>query len=278
VLSKAELKGILARVEHSTPEVKIDLDIQDRGKTWTVEAKARVDAAHATDTEGSGWIARRESGQQWYAARDLSGFNRQLIAETFQQLKKPPDTKPSDNPTGDDRAQYDRKVRQGAQLVDDMQRKLDGQIRGLKAKITMEPWSGVEQDHLIRTELRVTPNDTLDVDNIPSGSPLLPSVITFTSDNNGRASHALGMPLTRIAGNTTGSNTNNNKFPEWHLIDSHVTKSTHQRTYKDKNGDVYNTMEERAVGSEVLRMYMEGRIQGFIRAEDLTRYFGQPTE
>ena len=38
------------------------------------------------------------------------------------------------------------------------------------------------------------------------------------------------------------------------------------------------TMEASAAGPEVLRMYKEGRIQGFIRGEELTQYFGQPNE
>ncbi|HEX7842081.1 MAG TPA: hypothetical protein VF469_31635 [Kofleriaceae bacterium] len=33
-------------------------------------------------------------------------------------------------------------------------------------------------------------------------------------------------------------------------------------------------MDERAAGPEVLRMYQEGRIQGGIRGEELTSYFG----
>jgi hypothetical protein len=170
VRSKAELKSILAREEHSTAKVKIDLEAQDRVKEWNVEAKARVDRAHASNTKGDGWIARSESGQPWYAARDVSGFNRKLIAATFHKLKEVPDGKSTDDQAEAARAQYDHKVRQGAQLAEDMQRQLDGQIRGLKAGIKMEPWSGVEQDHLIRTELSIAPNIEQRTEQVAAGS------------------------------------------------------------------------------------------------------------
>jgi hypothetical protein len=86
VLSKPELKRILSRAEHSTPKVHITLDVVDHGDPWTVEARAKIGSAYATDTEGSGWIARSPSNQPFYAARDLSRFNRQIIDDAYREL------------------------------------------------------------------------------------------------------------------------------------------------------------------------------------------------
>ena len=60
--------------------------------------------------------------------------------------------------------------------------------------------------------------------------PTLPvSVLTFGSDQ-GRASFAMGMPLTKNAGNTTGSGASGTLLlPGAALIDRHVPKSTHTR-------------------------------------------------
>jgi hypothetical protein len=96
----------------------------------------------------------------------------------------------------------------------------------------MEPWSGVKQDRLIRTELSVTPNKEEVTDNVsvgPAVDPLPDSKLTFKSDQ-GRASFAEGKPLTKNAGNTTGGAAGGTLFlPGASLIDRHVPKPTHTR-------------------------------------------------
>jgi hypothetical protein len=154
LLARGELEAVLRRADQPIGRAKIDLDVEERGRVWAVEADARVGTARARDSEGSGWIARNEAGGSFYAADDHSAFNRQLIDEAFAALKRG---------DGDDdavtlRGAYDEKTEDGKRVEREQQAKLDQRIRGVRFELTLEAFAGAEKDEKIETKARVTPN------------------------------------------------------------------------------------------------------------------------
>jgi hypothetical protein len=157
VLSRAELKRVLSRAEHSTSKVHISLEIQDRGTSWAVEAEAKVGSARASDTEGNGWIAFGDGNQPWYAARDLRAFNHKLIEGVFHQLAAPA---PEDAAGRTDEDHYRAKVEQARDLTAKGQSQLDAQVRGLEFTIHLAPYQASRESHKISTVFKVAPNET----------------------------------------------------------------------------------------------------------------------
>ena len=151
-LSKAELEAVLARAEHSTPKAKVTLDIQDRGTTWTVGAEVKIDTARATDTEGTGWIARGDGGQHRYAASNLSAFTHKVVDDAKLALRSPPHE--TENTT---ERQYQAKLSQSEQVESRGQAQLEGKIRGLALSIKLEPLAQAAHDHKVTTHFKVTP-------------------------------------------------------------------------------------------------------------------------
>jgi len=157
VLARAELKSVLSRAEHSTPQIHISLEIQNKGTSWGVEAEAKVGSAKARDTEGNGWIAFGDGSQPWYAARDLRAFNHKLIEGVFHQLAAPAPANAADR-TDDDH--YRAKVEQARDLAPKGQSQLDAQIRGLEFSIHLAPYQASKESHKISTVFKVAPNKT----------------------------------------------------------------------------------------------------------------------
>jgi hypothetical protein len=158
VISNSELKTILASEEHSTAQARIELEPQDRAKAWHVEAKARVDQAHATDTEGRGWIARGDGGQHWYAADNLSALSHKVIDGSKVSLGEPfRDATGSDDDAIE--KQYQAKVSQSENVKAKGQAQLDNKIRGLEFSIKMEPLARAERDHKVTAHFKVTPGE-----------------------------------------------------------------------------------------------------------------------
>jgi hypothetical protein len=154
LLARGELEAVLRRADQPIGRAKIDLDVEERGRVWAIEAQARVGTAHAKDSEGSGWIARNQAGGSFYAADDHSAFNRQLIDDAFKDLKRD---------DGDDnavtlRGAYDEKVEDGKRVEREQQARLDQRIRGARFELTLEAFAGAEKDEKIETKARVTPN------------------------------------------------------------------------------------------------------------------------
>jgi hypothetical protein len=155
LLARGELEAVLRRADQPIGKAKIDLDVEERGRVWAIEAQARVGTAHARDSEGSGWIARNEAGGSFYAADDHSAFNRQLIDEAFKDLKR----EDRDDNAVTVRASYDDKVEDGKRIEREQQAKLDQRIRGVRFELTLEAFAGAEKDEKIETKARVTPNE-----------------------------------------------------------------------------------------------------------------------
>jgi hypothetical protein len=154
LLSRGELDAVLRRADQPIGKAKIDLDIEERGRVWAIEAQARIGTAHAKDSEGSGWIAKNEAGGHFYAAEDHSAFNRQLIDEAFTTLKR----EDADDDGVTLRGAYDDKVENSKRIEREQQAKLDQRIRGVRFELALEAFAGAEKDEKIETKARVTPN------------------------------------------------------------------------------------------------------------------------
>ncbi|HEY0991253.1 MAG TPA: hypothetical protein VGD80_29570, partial [Kofleriaceae bacterium] len=159
VLPRTEVEAAANRA-HGSQGVRVDIDIVGAGSSWRIKAKAAKGTHRASSTTGDGWIAKSKLGHSFYAAANLTSFNRQLIDEALATLRKHDAKEP------DVRAAYDKKTAEAKRIEQQQQSALDRRIHGLKFEIEMEPFSGVEKDRAIKTEVSVTPNDQRESANI----------------------------------------------------------------------------------------------------------------
>jgi hypothetical protein len=164
LMSAGELRSHLARAAKSTAKAKVTIKPEGTGDTWTVDADAVVGKARASAKQGKGWIAKGPAGQ-FYAAENLTSFNKKLIADTFAELKKDKDG--PEKKELDAHKVYDELTKRAQTLRSKQQGKLDNKLRGLKLDIEMEPWSGVEKDEQVKTKISITPNTAEDEQNLP---------------------------------------------------------------------------------------------------------------
>ncbi|MFE7041827.1 hypothetical protein ACFU9X_21035 [Streptomyces atratus] len=76
---------------------------------------------------GAGLDRPGEQNERWYAARDLSAFNRSLVNDAFAELRG--DTSGSDD-AGALHASYEQKIKAGRRIERTQQDRPDGRIRG----------------------------------------------------------------------------------------------------------------------------------------------------
>ena len=162
VVRAHEVEAAMRAVAGAHGGIRVDLEVSEAGSSWHVKAHASKGTVRASADAGRGWIARAESGERWYAARDLTSFNETLVKEALGELKRPA----RDHADGDLHQQYQHKVQQGAQVKRRLQPRLDGKLHGLVLEIKMEPFSGVEQDKKVQTTVTVAPNMTKEVGQI----------------------------------------------------------------------------------------------------------------
>ena len=195
VLTEAQLQRLLVpEASHERPGTEVQLELAKIGTLWSVESHVRVGKATDTAKAGHGWIASETSGRPWFAATDLTAFNRNLIDEKYHELQQltPQEKKPtpsgstlldeypelqttkSEGTTSSENEMlekaYQAKVEQARRIEASGQSQLDYKLQGLKFSITMEPFAAVEHDREIATIFEVTPNAT----KIPRSLPLLP--------------------------------------------------------------------------------------------------------
>ncbi|MFE3907348.1 hypothetical protein ACFXPY_45815, partial [Streptomyces sp. NPDC059153] len=166
-----DLESALQGAAKARDGVRIKLDVVESSATWRVKALAEKAGKRSTAEEGRGWVARGEQNERWYAARDLSAFNRSLVDEAFTELRG--DTGGSDD-AGDLHASYEQKIKAGRRIERTKQDRLDGRIRGLRFSISTESFSGAEKDKEIRTTMNVSPNETAKTGNVPLSGEVFP--------------------------------------------------------------------------------------------------------
>lgn len=156
LLTEPEVEAILANAAKAGEGSTITVELVKTGTSWAVRARAQVHDAHGEAKVGHGWIATEPGGRPWFAATDLSSFNRQVIDDAYRVLVGP-------GPQGQgetDEAQYHAKTEQARSLETEGQSKLDSKTEGLKLTIKMEPLVIAKQHHGIKTHFEVSPNVT----------------------------------------------------------------------------------------------------------------------
>jgi hypothetical protein len=165
VVSTGEMQSLLARAAQSTPKARIHLEVKHAGEGWSVEADAHVGKAKASATTGKGWVAKGNSGQRFYAATNLTSFNKKLIEDAYRELNSgggKTKGKPAAGAGKSLQDQYSAKVAEGERVEKKQQGRLDSKIKGLRFTVTMEPFAQVERDKKIKTHFEVAPNTTED--------------------------------------------------------------------------------------------------------------------
>jgi hypothetical protein len=165
VVSTGEMQSLLNRAAQSTAKVRIQLEAKPAGDSWSVEADAHVGKARASATTGRGWVAKGSSGQRFYAATNLTSFNKKLIDDAYRDLSAGSGTskgKPAAGASRPLKDQYAAKVAEGERVEKKQQGRLDAKIKGLRFTVTMEPFAQVERDKKIKTHFEVAPNTTED--------------------------------------------------------------------------------------------------------------------
>jgi len=153
VQSHAALESSIRGGGRAPSGVRVDADIVVAGSSWHVKATAAKGAHRAASSTGDGTVLKAKSGATWYTSKNMHPLHQQILRDTARELKRPGSSKPKDL-----QAVYNAKRALSHDLEAKGQSKIDSHVQGIKFDITMEPFSGVQDDHQIKTKLLISPN------------------------------------------------------------------------------------------------------------------------
>ncbi|SCK41836.1 hypothetical protein H181DRAFT_03639 [Streptomyces sp. WMMB 714] len=171
VLRPDDLQSTLKEVANARGGVRVSLEIVESRNTWRVKARAAKAGKGSIAQAGRGWVAQGRHREPWYAARDLSEFNRSLVDSAFAELRGNIN---DSGDAGDLQESYHQKVKAGRRIEKIQQALLDGQVKGLRFSIVTEPFSRVKNDKEIQTNMKVTPNETSKTGTVPLNGVVFP--------------------------------------------------------------------------------------------------------
>jgi hypothetical protein len=116
-IAKAQLEQALASAEGVKNGIKVKVDADVQGNTWSVKATASKKSQTATSSAGRGPVLKSKAGGVFFASVDIKPVEKRVERMSRDQLKK-----------ADGDGEVDSKLRK---IEAEGQRMLDGRLRGL---------------------------------------------------------------------------------------------------------------------------------------------------